>query len=291
MALVAPGVENSGVIRAELGRVVLASGNAFTLDLYGDKLVRLAVDEQALDRLTDIEGRPLRSLVANSGRIEADGGQVLLATSAAKAVLDSAVNMSGVIFARTYEQRAGEIVLAAGGGTTSVSGTSTPRDEARARAGGSVQVLGETVALTATSHIDASGAAGGGTALVGGDWQGGGATPHATNTTVAPERRSTLTPPSGDGGKVVVWSEGDTVCWGDQRTRRDGNRKRRQSRSLGQGNAQLHRARRCGAPRGTPGTLLLDPTDWIIGTAEADSFSRPLRKAPTSPFRPIAISR
>ena len=123
MALVAPGVENAGVIRAELGRVVLASGNAFTLDLYGDKLVRLVVDDQALDRLTDIDGKPLRSLVANSGRIEADGGQVLLATAAAKAVLDSAVNMSGVILARSFEQRPGEIVLAAGSGTTSVSGS------------------------------------------------------------------------------------------------------------------------------------------------------------------------
>jgi hypothetical protein len=48
VALVAPGVENSGVIRAELGRVVLASGNRFTLDLFGDKLVTFAVDDKAL---------------------------------------------------------------------------------------------------------------------------------------------------------------------------------------------------------------------------------------------------
>ena len=46
VALVAPGVENSGVIRAELGRVVLASGNAFTLDLFGDKLISFAVDDK-----------------------------------------------------------------------------------------------------------------------------------------------------------------------------------------------------------------------------------------------------
>ena len=172
------------MIRAELGRVVLASGNAFTLDLYGDKLVRLVVDDQALDRLTDIDGKPLRSLVANSGRIEADGGQVLLATSAAKAVLDSAVNMSGVILARSFEQRPGEIVLAAGGGTTSVSGSLDASGRGEGERGGSVQVLGEHVALTATSRIDASGAAGGGTALIGGDWQGSGATPRAANTTV-----------------------------------------------------------------------------------------------------------
>jgi hypothetical protein len=39
---VAPGVRNSGTITATLGTVALASGNTFTLDLYGDKLIQLA---------------------------------------------------------------------------------------------------------------------------------------------------------------------------------------------------------------------------------------------------------
>ena len=45
-ALVAPGVRNSGTITATLGTVALASGNSFTLDIYGDKLITLAVDDQ-----------------------------------------------------------------------------------------------------------------------------------------------------------------------------------------------------------------------------------------------------
>ena len=40
-ALVAPGVRNAGVITADLGHVALASGNGFTLDFYGDKLITL----------------------------------------------------------------------------------------------------------------------------------------------------------------------------------------------------------------------------------------------------------
>ena len=79
VALVAPGVENSGVIRAELGRVVLASGNAFTLDLFGDKLVTFAVDDKVAARLTDVDGRPLKAYVNQSGTIEADGGSILIA--------------------------------------------------------------------------------------------------------------------------------------------------------------------------------------------------------------------
>jgi filamentous hemagglutinin family protein len=45
-ALVAPGVRNSGTISATLGTVALASGNAFTLDFYGDKLITLAVGNE-----------------------------------------------------------------------------------------------------------------------------------------------------------------------------------------------------------------------------------------------------
>ena len=44
-ALVAPGVRNSGTITATLGTVALASGNSFTLDMYGDKLITLAVGD------------------------------------------------------------------------------------------------------------------------------------------------------------------------------------------------------------------------------------------------------
>ena len=139
MALVAPGVENAGVIRAQLGRIALASGHAFTLDLYGDQLLRLVVDDAAMDRLTDVEGRTLRSLVANSGRLEADGGSVLLAAGAAKGVLDAAINMSGVVEARGFEQRGGEIVLHAGDGAVQLSG----RLDASARDGGRACRIGQ----------------------------------------------------------------------------------------------------------------------------------------------------
>ena len=40
-ALVAPGVRNDGIITARLGTIALASGNGFTLDLYGDNLITL----------------------------------------------------------------------------------------------------------------------------------------------------------------------------------------------------------------------------------------------------------
>lgn len=43
-AFVAPQVANNGIINAKLGNVVLASGNAVTLDMYGDGLVKKVAD-------------------------------------------------------------------------------------------------------------------------------------------------------------------------------------------------------------------------------------------------------
>src|SRR5918995_5225593 len=45
-ALVAPGVRNAGTISAHLGTVALASGNSFTLDMYGDRLIQVAVGDE-----------------------------------------------------------------------------------------------------------------------------------------------------------------------------------------------------------------------------------------------------
>src|SRR5262245_38098141 len=62
-ALVAPGVRNTGTISATLGTVALASGNSFTLDMYGDKLITLAVGDSIKGAVIDVStGQPLTSL-------------------------------------------------------------------------------------------------------------------------------------------------------------------------------------------------------------------------------------
>jgi filamentous hemagglutinin family protein len=65
-ALVAPGVRNSGTITATMGTVALAASNSFTLDMYGDKLITLAVNDQIASKVIDVAtGKPLKSLVTN----------------------------------------------------------------------------------------------------------------------------------------------------------------------------------------------------------------------------------
>src|SRR5690242_7183350 len=140
VALVAPGVANSGVIQARLGRVALASGNQFTLDLYGDQLVRLAVAEQLLNQLTDARGQSLSGYVNQTGTIAA--ADVLIGTAAAKSVLDNVINMSGVVRAQGFEQRGGQIVLLGGGqSNVTVSGLL----DTSGSKGGSITVTGQDV--------------------------------------------------------------------------------------------------------------------------------------------------
>ncbi|MGA8786899.1 MAG: filamentous hemagglutinin N-terminal domain-containing protein, partial [Polaromonas sp.] len=114
VALLGANVSNQGVISAQLGTVALAAGNAVTLDMAGDKLLNITVDQGAVN-----------ALVENGGMIRADGGQVLMTTQAAGSLLANAVNNTGVIQAQTLQNVGGTIMLLGGmsSGTVNVGGT------------------------------------------------------------------------------------------------------------------------------------------------------------------------
>jgi len=101
-AFVAPSVRNSGIIRARLGTAVLASGNAVTLDMYGDGLWSVAVPEGLAQGIAEAR---------NSGTIAADGGQVYLTVRAAQSAADAVINNTGLVSAQRFSQRDGKIVL------------------------------------------------------------------------------------------------------------------------------------------------------------------------------------
>lgn len=123
VALVAPSVQNSGLITARLGKVALASANSFTIDLYGDDLILFEADSAITSQLKDALGNPLSAAVENNGAIEANGGWVLLTAEVAKNVVDKAINMTGHIKATTVDQQEGTIILKAMGGEVAMSGT------------------------------------------------------------------------------------------------------------------------------------------------------------------------
>jgi filamentous hemagglutinin family protein len=123
-ALVAPHVRNDGVIRADLGRVVLASGSSFTVDLAGDGLLSLALRDADLQSLSDAQGRAVTALVDNTGALLAPGGRVVVMTPAfASRLLDQAINLGGVVRADSASRDAtGAITLSAANGAVALTG-------------------------------------------------------------------------------------------------------------------------------------------------------------------------
>jgi filamentous hemagglutinin family protein len=304
-ALVAPGVRNSGTVTATLGTVSLAAGNAYTLDFYGDKLITLAVTDQVAAAVKDVQtGQTLKSLVGNSGTLSANGGRVELTAAAARAVVDSVINNTGVIEANSIGTKNGMIVLSAATGaskpagapvqTVSVSGQISAAGKDKGTKGGTVVVSGENVQL-ASATIDASGDAGGGHVLIGGDTGGGTPSTAAaaialaklesfaipTANTVTVDAASTINASAtrnGSGGKVVLWSNQQTAFAGTILAQGgalggDGGFVETSSHgTLNFAGALVNTM----APGGKTGTWLLDPTDLVIDSTAAATISTDL---------------
>src|SRR3989442_15707623 len=204
-ALAGPQVRNDGVIIARAGTVALAAGDRVSLDMVGDGLISVSVDQAALN-----------ASAINAGTITADGGNVLLTARSANALLDTVVNNSGVIRANSLVERNGEIILDGGlAGVVSNTGTLTASGVDRGTTGGPIKVLGDKVGLLNGTRIDASGDAGGGSVLVRRNHQRTSPEQNATATFVG--RGATINADAGtngDGGRVIVWSNEATRFFG-----------------------------------------------------------------------------
>ena len=267
--LVAPGVSNEGVIIANLGKVLLGSGQKLTVDLMGDGLIKYALSGKVLDQVMSADGKPLSSAVSNSGTIQADGGHVILQAKAAGDIFSSVLNQSGVIRARSLVNQEGIVRLDGGdSGLVQVAGIITASGLSTGQKGGQVSVIGESVALREMAKIDVSGDVGGGTALIGGNYQGLGPEPNATSTFMAAGASiASDAVTNGDGGKVIVWADGHTdfagsiSAKGGQLGGNGGFVEVSGKNTLGFA-GQVNTS----APLGQTGTLLLDPTNITIST-------------------------
>jgi filamentous hemagglutinin family protein len=276
IALVAPHVRNDGLIQARLGKVTLGAADTFTIDLYGDGLINLALTDASLAQLKDAQGQPVKSLITQAGTIDVGGGNAVLVTAeAAKSMLDSLINMSGTILADSAVQEGGRILLLAKGGNVDVSGNLS----ARGTTGGQIDVLGDQVHLASTAKLDADGTYGNGKLHVGGAFQGSGDTYRSQSTQVdvgATLQASALT--KGDGGEVVVWSDGSTAYAGSIQARGgaeggDGGLVEVSGKQTLDFKGHVD----AGATNGKAGSLLLDPYNFTIGIAESSLINRVLR--------------
>jgi len=266
VALLGAAVRNEGIIQANLGSVALASGKAATLDMRGDGLIGFVVTDAVSGSVSSPNGETLTSYVSNAGTLQADGGMVALTARAATDVIKSALNQTGIIEARSMVARNGKITLDGGNeGVVSVSGVMDASGLASGQTGGTIQVLGDKVGLFGAS-INASGDAGGGSVLVGGDFQGKGPVQNASRTFVSNDSSISADAVTyGHGGKVIVWSDEATRFQGVVSARGgvnggDGGF----VETSGKGFLEAQGRVDTSAPRGNPGNWLLDPTDLVV---------------------------
>ena len=204
-------VANEGVIEAKLGQVVLGGASTFSVDFDGDNLLRYAVTAPVSQTPNGPDGKPAPALVSNSGTIAAAGGKVLMTTRAARNVVDNVINSSGIVEARTASVRNGEVIFDAGeGGAVNVAGKVDVSGTKAGETGGAITLIGDKVAVADGARLDASGNAGGGTILVGGNLHGAGPQPNAQSVAVGTAVIAADATASGNGGTVAITSTGQT---------------------------------------------------------------------------------
>ena len=263
-------VANEGAIEAKLGQIVLGGANAFSVDFDGDNLIRYAITSPVSQTPKDADGKPAADLVSNSGSIAAQGGRVLLTARAARSVVNSVINSTGIIEATTASMQNGQIVLDAGDeGTINVSGRLDVSGKNAGETGGKIALFADTVAVADGARLDGSGDAGGGTILIGGSLHGAGTEPNAQTVRVGDAAIAADATGNGNGGTVAVYSVGETDFAGSVSAKGglnggDGGEVETSGRDL-----QISRNTHVdtSAAKGGTGSWLLDPDNLDIGAA------------------------
>ena len=169
VALLAPEVQNAGVVVARAGTVAMGAGETIVLNI------------DANGSLAGISTTPsaIASLIENKLAVQAPDGQIFLSSVAVNKLRAGVIKNSGSLEASSLVNKGGKIYLE-----------------------------GDDITLERNSKIEAKGPKGGGIVLVGGDWQGSGDMRQATKVTMeAGGTIDASATDKGDGGKVVLWSD------------------------------------------------------------------------------------
>jgi len=260
--LIANQIANNGTITSIGGNITLSGGGSVTLN-NGVTYVQPTLDTLA----SGIS--PTAGLIQNTGMIRATGA----ATSGGEVYL---VNPNGkILHDGTIAAHREPTALAAG----LAAYNDGPAASAVGSVGGHVQLEADEITLAENSTIDATGTLGGGTVLVGGNWQGGGTMSQAT--TVTMEAGATIdasATESGDGGTIVLWSD---VTKLDSVTKAFGTLLSRAGQLFGNG-GQIETSGHvietdgvivnAGAANGSGGMWLIDPFNYIINSSAASNI-------------------
>lgn len=247
-------ISDEGTIRAPQGIIGMGAGQSILIKPHAhERLYIIAQPDPEIekDRLGIETSGALQSIQAE---LKADGNAYAYA-----------IKQKGRIEAITTEERGGRIWLVADKGQVTASGTLVAQ---KGEKGGEVHLLGERIGLLGEGKIDVSGKNGGGTVLLGGDFQG--KNPEVPNSQMTLMEKncyiSADAKEAGDGGKVILWSDSVTGFFGNISARGgelqgDGGFVEVSGKGLPyfyEGDTDTR------ATNGKTGRLLMDPTDIQI---------------------------
>ena len=284
IGLVAPHVENSGVIEARLGKAVLASGDIATIDFAGDGLIKLEVTVPVLSQS-----------VKNSGVIRADGGSILITAAQARTMVDALIVNTGTLQARTVtvagQEKKGSVTLSTkalaitaprGNGEIYNTGMIDVSGDDVGESGGDITIVADRVSIGDGSYVTAAADTNGGSIRIGGEYQGGSGLP--TSDMIFISEHVILNAGSrrqGQGGTVILWSDTITRYYGHTDVSGgidggDGGFIEVSSKGVLDYTGSVHMK----SYGGKDGSLLLDPTDIVISAGTNTNVSG------STPFTP-----
>ncbi|EMX66921.1 filamentous hemagglutinin family N-terminal domain protein [Escherichia coli Jurua 18/11] len=282
IVLAADRVSNSGTIRTPGGKTVLAASERVTLQLDNGGLMS-----------AQVTGDVVNALVENRGLVSARDGQVYLTALGRDMLMNTVLNVSGVVEAGGMHRQDGNIVLDGGdSGVVHLSGT-LQADNASGQ-GGKVVVQGKNILLDKGSSITATGGQGGGEVYVGGGWQGKDSNIRNADKVVMQDgaRIDVSATQQGNGGTAVLWSDSYTNFHGQISAKggeTGGNGGQVETSS--HGNLQAFGTVSASAKKGKAGNWLLDSADITIVNGSNDSNvskTETTQSPPHTQFAPTA---
>ncbi len=268
--VIAYAIENEGSIEAEKGQVSLNACQEAILQPASNRrvLIKTRIDSDVFNEKNENESN---AGVSNTGVIKA----LEVRLGAEGSLYKLAINQSGHIEAKTLTEEGGKIFLTAEKGAIQVDGILTAKDK---KHGGSIEVMGDSIRLEDRADIDVSGSLGGGTILIGSDYQGKGMPFNSQHTYIAAGAKVTASAlENGNGGKIIFWGDESMEFLGNVKAEGgsnggDGGFVEVSSPGKQPGAFKVVGLVTTLAPKGKTGTLLWDP-DTITVTTEANTLA------------------
>lgn len=250
-------INQNGIFIGAQARIDSGSWIASTLDLNSELFLK--------NRELHFEGLSEKGVV-NEGFISARSGDLFLAGHNAqnKGLLSAQGGKAGVIGARSLVLSGDELFVKFSNCETPYSSTYSVIEGEIRNPGGKIFVLGGTVGLSQSALVDASHETDPGEIFIGGGFQG--KNDHLSNASWNFVEKGALIRSDslheGNGGRIILWADWDTVFQGEVSAR--GQLNGGFAEVSGKKTLQFEGMACLPGGRGIPGTLLLDPTQITI---------------------------